>query len=49
MWHPSQITRDFSPGDRTENIRRIAEVAKLFVDAGIVTGLYKKANAGEIL
>lgn len=26
----------FSPGDRTENIRRIAEVANLFVDAGIV-------------
>lgn len=27
----------FSPEDRTENIRRIAEVANLFVDAGIVT------------
>ncbi len=27
----------FSPGDRTENIRRIGEVAKLFVDAGIIT------------
>ena len=26
----------FSPEDRTENIRRIAEVAKLFVDAGVV-------------
>ena len=26
----------FSPEDRTENIRRIAEIAKLFVDAGIV-------------
>ncbi|AGL01036.1 adenylyl-sulfate kinase [Desulfoscipio gibsoniae] len=26
----------FSPEDRRENIRRIAEVAKLFVDAGIV-------------
>jgi adenylylsulfate kinase len=26
----------FSPQDRTENIRRIGEVAKLFVDAGIV-------------
>lgn len=26
----------FSPEDRKENIRRIAEVAKLFVDAGIV-------------
>lgn len=30
------LNRDlgFSPSDRTENIRRIAEVAKLFVDAG---------------
>ncbi|NGQ95344.1 adenylyl-sulfate kinase [Brevibacillus sp. SYP-B805] len=30
------LNRDlgFSPADRTENIRRIAEVAKLFVDAG---------------
>ncbi len=27
----------FSPEDRTENIRRIAEVANLLVDAGIVT------------
>lgn len=26
----------FSPGDRTENIRRVGEVAKLFVDAGIL-------------
>ena len=26
----------FSPEDRKENIRRIAEVAKLFVDAGVV-------------
>ena len=26
----------FSPEDRTENIRRIGEVAKLFVDAGIM-------------
>jgi len=26
----------FSPGDRTENIRRIGEVAKLFTDAGVV-------------
>jgi adenylylsulfate kinase len=26
----------FSPGDRSENIRRIGEVAKLFADAGIV-------------
>lgn len=27
---------DFSPRDRTENIRRISEVVKLFVDAGII-------------
>lgn len=27
----------FSPTDRTENIRRISEVAKLFADAGIIT------------
>ena len=27
----------FSPEDRSENIRRIAEIANLFVDAGIVT------------
>lgn len=26
----------FSPEDRTENIRRIGEVAKLFADAGVV-------------
>ena len=26
----------FSPADRTENIRRIGEVAKLFVDAGMI-------------
>ena len=26
----------FSAGDREENIRRIGEVAKLFVDAGVV-------------
>lgn len=26
----------FSPEDRTENIRRIAEISKLFIDAGIV-------------
>jgi len=26
----------FSPADRTENIRRIAEVAKLFTDAGVI-------------
>ena len=27
----------FSPDDRTENIRRIGEVCKLFADAGVVT------------
>lgn len=27
----------FSPGDRQENIRRIAELGKLFSDAGIIT------------
>ena len=27
----------FSPNDRRENIRRIAEIANLFIDAGIVT------------
>jgi adenylylsulfate kinase len=27
----------FSPEDRTENIRRIGEVARLFTDAGIIT------------
>lgn len=27
----------FSPADRTENIRRIGEVGKLFVEAGIIT------------
>jgi adenylylsulfate kinase len=26
----------FAPGDRTENIRRVAEVAKLFTDCGVV-------------
>jgi len=26
----------FSPGDREENIRRIGEVAKLYVDAGFI-------------
>src|SRR5204863_9270912 len=26
----------FSPKDRTENIRRVGEIAKLFVDAGII-------------
>jgi adenylylsulfate kinase len=27
----------FGPADRSENIRRIGEVAKLFVDAGVIT------------
>lgn len=27
----------FSPADRVENIRRIAEVSKLFVDTGVIT------------
>lgn len=27
----------FSDGDRTENIRRITEIAKLFADAGLIT------------
>ena len=27
----------FSPEDRVENIRRIAEVGKLFVDTGVIT------------
>lgn len=27
----------FSPADREENIRRVAEVAKLFADSGVVT------------
>lgn len=27
----------FSPGDRSENIRRVGEVAKLFTDCGIIT------------
>ncbi len=33
------LNRDlgFSPADRTENIRRIGEVAKLFTQAGLVT------------
>ena len=44
----------FSPEDRVENIRRIAEVGRLFVDTGIicerrdVKGLYAKARRGEI-
>jgi len=34
--HGLNSNLDFSPEDRTENIRRIGEVAKLFVDAGII-------------
>lgn len=34
--HGLNSNLDFTPEDRTENIRRIGEVAKLFVDAGIV-------------
>ncbi len=32
------MTKDlgFTPADRVENVRRIAEVAKLFVDAGLI-------------
>ena len=26
----------FSPGDRSENIRRIGEISKLFIDSGVV-------------
>jgi adenylylsulfate kinase len=35
--HGLNSNLDFSPEDREENIRRIGEVAKLFVDAGIIT------------
>lgn len=35
--HGLNTNLGFSPEDRKENIRRIGEVAKLFVDAGIVT------------
>ncbi|GBD92308.1 putative adenylyl-sulfate kinase [bacterium BMS3Abin04] len=34
--HGLNSNLDFSPEDRTENIRRIGEVAKLFIDAGII-------------
>src|SRR5262249_44306329 len=34
--HGLNKTLGFSPTDRTENIRRIGEVAKLFTDAGMV-------------
>ena len=35
--HGLNKTLGFSPEERTENIRRIGEVAKLFTDAGIIT------------
>jgi adenylylsulfate kinase len=34
--HGLNANLGFSPADRTENIRRIGEVAKLFTDAGII-------------
>src|SRR5438093_261502 len=34
--HGLNTNLGFSPADRTENIRRIGEVAKLFTDAGII-------------
>ncbi len=36
MRHGLNKNLGFSPADRTENIRRIGEVAKLFTDAGVV-------------
>lgn len=51
----------FSAGDREENIRRIAEVARLFADAGLVCitsfispfakvkDLYPRAGAGILM
>merc|ERR1711866_25263 len=45
----------FSPEDRKENVRRVAEVSKLFIDAPLKEveardpkGLYKKAREGKI-
>lgn len=35
--HGLNTNLGFTPDDRTENIRRIGEVAKLFTDAGIIT------------
>jgi len=35
--HGLNANLGFSPEDRTENIRRIGEVAKLFTDAGVIT------------
>lgn len=37
MRHGLNKNLGFSPEDRTENIRRIGEVAKLMVDAGSIT------------
>ena len=34
--HGLNMNLGFSPEDRTENIRRIGEVAKLFADAGVI-------------
>ena len=34
--HGLNANLGFSPEDRTENIRRIGEVAKLFVDCGVI-------------
>ena len=34
--HGLNANLGFSPEDRTENIRRVAEVAKLFTDAGVI-------------
>ena len=35
--HGLCVDLGFSAADRTENIRRIGEVAKLMVDAGVIT------------
>lgn len=35
--HGLNANLGFSPADRTENIRRVGEVGKLFVDAGLIT------------
>ncbi|EIJ77664.1 adenylyl-sulfate kinase [Bacillus methanolicus MGA3] len=37
----------FGPDDRRENIRSIAEVAKLFVDAGIRYGVHFTLSWGS--
>ena len=38
----------FTPQDRSENIRRIAEISLATCESRDVKGLYKKARAGEI-